>query len=94
MPRYFFHSEGSQLKIDEEGTDLPALDAARLEAIQTAGEMLRDGAINAEAPDGLPWRLWVTEGPGAAGATLLSVHIFIQSKPPQAVPLTSRMILH
>jgi hypothetical protein len=90
MSRYFFHTEGNHLHTDEEGTDLPTLYAARAEAMQMAGEMLREGTLNDQVPDGVPWRLWVTEGPGAAGATVLSIHILVQSGPPETVRLAER----
>jgi hypothetical protein len=45
MPRYFFHTEGDDPTTDEEGTDLTTLEAAHAEAMQMAGEMLREGAL-------------------------------------------------
>ena len=44
MPRYFFHISDSVLIPDLEGVVLPDDDAARLEAVTTAGAMLRDHA--------------------------------------------------
>jgi hypothetical protein len=41
MPRYFFHMVGS----DEEGTELPDDAAARAQARETFGTMIRDGDI-------------------------------------------------
>jgi hypothetical protein len=42
MPRYYFHWDDSD---DEEGTELPDDAAATREAIQTFGQMIRDGGI-------------------------------------------------
>jgi hypothetical protein len=44
MPRYYFHVEDHHTDIDEVGTELPDLEAARSEAVRAAGEILRDGA--------------------------------------------------
>jgi hypothetical protein len=43
MPRYYFHilSQGQRVE-DEEGTDLPDLDAARKEAITSAADLIAD----------------------------------------------------
>jgi hypothetical protein len=38
----------------------------------------------------MPWRLWVTEGPGAVGATIVSIHILVQSEPPKTVRLADQ----
>jgi hypothetical protein len=52
MPRYFFHvRDGAELSPDEEGQELPDLEAARHEAINTSREMLGErilhgGALN------------------------------------------------
>ena len=47
MPRYFFDiRNGDGLIPDEEGTDLPDLQAAQLEAARTLADMSRDHAIN------------------------------------------------
>jgi hypothetical protein len=42
MARYFFHTEDGVCYPDEQGTELPDLDAARAMAIRTLGEILRD----------------------------------------------------
>ena len=44
MPRYYFHIEDHERFLDEEGTVLDDLTAARVEAVRVAGEMLRDHA--------------------------------------------------
>lgn len=42
MPRYFFNTQNGRLFVDEEGTELPDLSAARAAAVRLAGEVLRD----------------------------------------------------
>jgi hypothetical protein len=60
MPRYFFHVMDGQATIDEDGTELPDVDAARKEAIRIAGEILASGDA-----DGLlaecPWHMTVVD---------------------------------
>jgi hypothetical protein len=61
MPRYFFHVHDRRDLPDEDGADLPDLQAVRAEAIRAAGEMLRDlaGAFTGEE-----WRMDVTDEEG------------------------------
>ncbi len=40
MPRYFFHLHNGALSRDEEGRELPDLEAARQEAIKAARELM------------------------------------------------------
>ena len=42
MPRYHFTTTNGERHLDGEGTDLPDLDAARVEGAQLIGFMLRD----------------------------------------------------
>jgi hypothetical protein len=44
LPRYFFNVEDDRTIIDQEGTDLPNLRAAREEAVSTSAELLRERA--------------------------------------------------
>jgi hypothetical protein len=59
MARYFFHTEDGVCYPDEQGTELPDLDAARGVAIRTLGEILRDAPKLFEAEMSL--RLVVTD---------------------------------
>jgi hypothetical protein len=62
MPRYFFHvSDGKDLP-DLEGTELPDEDAARSEALVTAGSMLREG--DSHFWDGEEWIMRVENDVG------------------------------
>ena len=60
MPLYYFHIEDGQPFPDHEGTDLPNLEAARIEAVRLAGAMLKDSADTFW--NGEQWQLRVTEG--------------------------------
>jgi hypothetical protein len=42
MPRYFFNVRGPPACADDEGTELPDLATAELEAVRLAGQMLFD----------------------------------------------------
>jgi hypothetical protein len=42
MPRYFFHVDNGKFIPDLSGTELPDQDAARVEAVRAAGEMIND----------------------------------------------------
>jgi hypothetical protein len=62
MPRYFFSCDGALDFDDADGTELPDLSSARIQAIENAGEILRDGAeCFAECPR---WRMTVTDEQG------------------------------
>ena len=41
MPRYFFHTRDGRTPPDAEGSELPSLEAARVEAVRAAGEQLK-----------------------------------------------------
>ena len=50
MPRFFFHVFNHEITLDEEGTELPDLDAARAFAIESARslvcESVKKGQLN------------------------------------------------
>ena len=73
MALYFFHLKDGATLLDGEGCDLPDLAAVRRAAIATATEVL--GGIKAGPAfwSGEPWKLWVTDRPNGAGATLLTL---------------------
>ena len=43
MPRYLFHVYNDEISLDDEGRDLPDLEAARRHAILAARGLMRDG---------------------------------------------------
>ncbi len=68
MPRFFFHVHDHRDLPDREGTELPDLDAARVAAVQTAGEMLRD--YSQDFWSGQEWTMRVTDETGTDVLTL------------------------
>jgi hypothetical protein len=68
VPRYFFTvHDGSQIN-GPESIELPGLEAAKIEAIATAGALIRDsGKI---VWDGVEWRMDVTDETGDSIFTL------------------------
>jgi hypothetical protein len=45
MPIYYFHiRDGDQLEVDPDGTELPDLNAARVEALKVAQELMSEVA--------------------------------------------------
>jgi hypothetical protein len=73
MALYYFHLKDGATLLDSEGCDLPDLAAVRRAAIATTTEVL--GGIKAGPAfwSGEPWKLWVTDRPNGAGATLLTL---------------------
>jgi hypothetical protein len=62
VPRYFFHVHDSVDLLDYEGTELTGPDEARVQAVVTAGELLRDvGGRFWNSPE---WQLWVIDEAG------------------------------
>jgi len=73
MPRYFFHVMDGRASIDAEGTDLPGLREARAQAIETAGQILRDNG--ARFWDGTEWHMTVCD---VSGTTVFSLNFSAQ----------------
>ena len=68
MPRYFFHVIDGRALMDDEGMELAGIDEARRQAIQTAGEMLRQSASGFWG--GCPWQMTVANANGDTLFTL------------------------
>ncbi|WP_192707196.1 hypothetical protein [Methylobacterium sp. OAE515] len=77
MPRYFFNVHDGRSELDAEGTELTSYDAARLAAVQLAGELLRDEAHRRKLGDA--WRLEVLN---ESGTNVCSVDVRVS--PPVA----------
>jgi len=73
MARFYFHFANGKTILDEVGTELPALDAVREEALATTRELMFAGPPEFWA--GQPCRMWVTDRPGAAGTTILALQL-------------------
>ena len=69
MPRYFFNVHDGVDLLDEEGTELPDLDAARRIAIQYAGALLEESGHRLAF--GETWQLEATDE--ACVVTILAV---------------------
>jgi hypothetical protein len=62
MPRFHFHVHDGYSALDVEGTELADWQAARLEAIRLAGDILKHDAHRIAL--GEDWRIEVTDGAG------------------------------
>ena len=62
VPKFFFHIYDSVQLIDERGTDLPSLDAARRHAVTYAAFLLNDHPD--EVWSGDKWSMEVTDAAG------------------------------
>jgi hypothetical protein len=69
MPRYFFNVRDGRNIQDEIGSDLDSVEAARIEAVETAGALIRQlGASFWDEPD--QWTMEVTDDSGQVLFTL------------------------
>ena len=68
MPRYFFHVEDGTNHIDQEGTELGCLEAARQHAVGYFSELLRDASRKFWSHD--DWTMRVTDETGLIYFTL------------------------
>ena len=59
MPRYFFNVYHERAELDEEGEELPDVQAAWREATVTAGQIIQD--LDGKLRPGKDWRLEVTD---------------------------------
>jgi len=62
MPRYFFHTFNGEPYPDDEGIELPGLEEARQEAIQSAGKII--GGNGVKSWKGSDWHMAVTDTAG------------------------------
>jgi len=73
---YYFHFSNGKTVLDEIGTEFSNLAAVRKEAVLMGREVVL--LPNGECPslwEGVPSKLWVTDGPNAAGRTVLTLDI-------------------
>jgi hypothetical protein len=76
MPRYFFHTEDGSCFPDEQGSVLPDLEAAKVAALCTFGELLREMQAEFWKEGGL--RLIVQD---EAGMTLFTLDMSVIGSP-------------
>ncbi|WP_428977746.1 DUF6894 family protein [Lichenibacterium minor] len=85
MPRFFFHRTDGDFDPDREGTELPDLNAARLEAIRYAAATVKDHPI--EVWSGTTFRIEVSDDTGM----LLSTVIILEIEAPAARGLRGKL---
>lgn len=76
MPRYFFHTESHVRTSDEDGLELPDIEAARVSAARSVAELLRGEADLFWGSR--PWSMTVTDG---RGLILFSLEVHGHSSP-------------
>ena len=59
MPRYFFNVYHERIELDEEGEELPDVQAAWREATVTAGQIIQE--LDGRLRPGADWRMEVTD---------------------------------
>lgn len=77
MPRYFFDIANGELWPDTEGTELPDLDTATVQAIKLAGSLLTDNPEWLNRGDSL--KIKVTDERGFAHFTVMAIGAFTTS---------------
>jgi hypothetical protein len=70
--RCFFHVSYGGMAWDGEGIELQNIEEARSAAVRLSGALLSD-IDDDNMWRGIPWRLWVTDGPNGTGKTLLAL---------------------
>jgi hypothetical protein len=78
MSRYYFHVKDGSTTLDADGVELHSLQAARNMAIESSGEVLKDGASEA-LWGGECWVMWVTDEPNGAGHTFFTLRFSAES---------------
>jgi hypothetical protein len=91
MPLYFFHVYDGKSMLDDTGTELADVGAAKAEALQFTGELLKERHGGELFWDGTPWRLEVTDGPNPGGRTFFVMHFSVTDGPTVADPRALRM---
>jgi hypothetical protein len=79
MPRHFFNFQNGSITLDDTGIDLPDLSAVRDEAVKTIGAAISEDSTKCFW-DGRPVRLWVTDGPGGTGKTILALRVTLDQE--------------
>jgi hypothetical protein len=73
MSLYYFNLRDGHESLDNEGTELVDINAARAAAVTYSGEVLRE-RHGATLWKGQPWELWVTDQPGGKGKTFFTLN--------------------
>jgi hypothetical protein len=59
--------------LDEEGVELPDIDAAKVEAVRSSGEMIKEISVPGGFWSGDVWKLWVTGTPDGTGTVYIKL---------------------
>jgi hypothetical protein len=80
MPRFYFHIVDGSAIADDTGTELPGIEAAKIEAARLAGAVLSEG-IAEKIWQGSPWRLVISDSPSPGGGrTFLTLTLSAQEQ--------------
>jgi hypothetical protein len=81
MPHFYFHVLDGTALPDRDGVDLRGIEAARTEAMDLAGALLRDG-VSEQIWQGHPWQLVVSDSTSPfTGRTHFVVSVSIAQSP-------------
>ena len=80
MPRFYFDVHDGTVTIDDEGTELPDIDEARIQATKLAGILLSDNAE--QFWNGEEWKVSVRDENGVRLFSLLFVAMNTPVAPP------------
>ena len=69
MPCYFFHVHDGKSILDNTGTELVDVGAAKAEALRFTGDLLKERDALELFCSGTPWRLEIADGPNPVGRT-------------------------
>ncbi|WP_068017104.1 DUF6894 family protein [Rhodoplanes sp. Z2-YC6860] len=70
--RYYFNIDDGELAFDEEGMEFTDFDMVKAEALQAAGDALKE-LENTAIWSGKTLKIWVTDQPQGGGNTLLTL---------------------
>jgi len=77
MPHYFFHVHDGTSMLDDTGSELADIGAAKAEALKLTGGLLREGRAGELFWSGRPWRLEVSDSPNPGGRTFFVLHFSV-----------------
>ena len=77
MVLYFFHVHDGTSMLDDTGSELPGIGAAKVEALKLTGGLLKDGRAGESFWSGRPWRLEVTDSPDPGGRSFFVLHFSV-----------------
>jgi hypothetical protein len=73
--RFYFNVINSVTELDPDGTLLSSIAEARSQALRLLGGMLRDADSTFPWGGGVPWKVWVSDGPRGSGRVLFTLQV-------------------